>query len=73
MIEFSPEGSTQTFQFSETLSEFQKDEKVDLLYLPHHPEKILVLTFYELYSNIWTGICVGLLIIWTAGYYASKD
>ncbi len=73
IIEFYPKDNKEAIQFSDVLNEFQKNEKVDLLYLPMHPEKTLVLTFYELYSNIWTGICIGLLIIWSAGYYASKD
>ncbi len=73
VIEFFPKNSRVPVMFQDFTNDFRKDEKVHLIYMRDFPDANLVLTFYGLYSNFWTGVCSGLLIIWFAGYYASRD
>ena len=73
IIEFHPEESRKTVQYPDDLNLFEIGQKVDLLYIPKTPGKVLTLTLSSLYTNFWTGIAAGLFIIWIAAYYASRE
>jgi hypothetical protein len=73
VIEFFPKNSRVPVLFKDFDNDFRRGETVHLIYLRDYPDANLILSFYGLYSNFWTGVCSGLLIIWFAGYYASRD
>ncbi|MCX6180326.1 MAG: hypothetical protein NT150_00165 [Bacteroidetes bacterium] len=72
IIEFYPKDSKIAVHYPDDLNLFEVNQQVDLLYIPENQGKVLTLTFFSLYTNFWTGIAFGLLIIWIAAYYASR-
>jgi len=66
-------GEKEKVIFLDQFHEYSFGEKQKLLYLPEDPSTFIFLTPEEVYFNFWGAICLGILLIWTFGYVASRN
>ena len=73
LIEFTPKNSKQKLYISDENNSFGAGEITTILYLENDTQKAVILSFQNAYNTFWTGISIGLLVIWVAGFYASRN